>query len=189
MFVFILSQNLINFRFFSYFMKNENHLSWDTYFMSVAVLSSFRSKDKKTQTGACIVNSNKRIVGVGYNGLPKGLDDNNSQFWNDDDNDVLNSKHTFVIHAEQNAIHNRISQSLENSTLYVTLFPCKECTKSICQVGIKKVIYLFKKPHHEEENEAVNIMLKSAGIEIVTFSDLKLKDKDFINNLIEIYTK
>lgn len=170
-------------------MKTENHLTWDTYFMSVAVLSSFRSKDKKTQTGACIVNDNKRIVGVGYNGLPKGLDDNNPSFWNDDDDDVLNSKHTYVIHAEQNAIHNKISQNIENSTLYVTLFPCKECAKSICQVGIKKVVYLSKKPHHEDENKAVEIMFKGAGIGIICFNDLKLKDNDFINNLIGIYKK
>ncbi len=168
-------------------MKKEKYMSWDTYFMSIAVLSSFRSKDKKTQTGACIANENKRIVGVGYNGLPKGLDDNNPLFWQDeDDNSVINSKHTYVIHAEQNAIHNRISQSIENSTLYVTLFPCKECAKSICQTGIKKVIYLDVKPHHEEENKAVKLMFDMAGVKHIKYEELNIEDKNFIKKLEEI---
>lgn len=168
-------------------MKRENYLSWDAYFMSVALLSSFRSKDKKTQNGACIVNKDKRVVGVGYNGLTKGLDDDNSQFWNDeDDNDILNSKHTYVVHAELNAIHNRISQDLNGATMYATLFPCKECAKSICQVGISKVVYLTVKPHHETENEAVKIMFKGAGVEYGKFDELNIKDTDFINKLKEL---
>jgi len=154
-------------------MKKEKHMSWDTYFMSVALLSSFRSKDNKTQSGACIVNTENRVVGVGYNGLPKGLDDNNPQFWTDsDDTNILYSKHTYVIHAEQNAIHNKISQNIENSTLYVTLFPCKECAKPIAQTGIKKVIYLNKKPHHKEENKAVEIMFEGAKVKIIKFNEL-----------------
>jgi len=168
-------------------MKSENYLSWDTYFMSVAILSSMRSKDNKTKTGACIVNKNNRIIGVGYNGLPKGLSDDDQRFWCDDDDcDILNSKHTYIIHAEQNAIYNKISQNIENSTLYVTLMPCTDCAKSICQVGIKKVIYLTKKPHHEEENKAVEIMFTSAKIELIEFNNLQIKDKEFITKLKNI---
>ena len=53
-------------------MKRDNYISWDKYFMGVAVLSAMRSKDPNTQVGACIVNPQKRIVGIGYNGFPKG---------------------------------------------------------------------------------------------------------------------
>ncbi len=167
-------------------MKKEKYMSWGTYFMSIALLSSFRSKDKKTQTGACIVNQENRIIGIWYNGLPRGLDDNNPLFWEDKDNSILHSKHTYVIHAEQNAIHNSLSQSLENTSLYVTLFPCKECAKSICQRGIKKVIYWVIKPHHEEENQAVLTMFHSAQIECISFENLKLTDTNFIEKLYEI---
>lgn len=162
-------------------MKKEKYMSWDCYFMAVAILSSFRSKDKKTQNGACIVNAHKRIVGVGYNGLPRGLSDELPHVWEDeDDKNIYCSKHTYVIHAEQNAIHNRISQNLEDATLYVTQFPCKECTKSIVQVGIKKVVYLRKKLNHEEENKAAELMFRSAEIEYISFNDLDIEDKEFV---------
>ena len=55
--------------------KRNDYLSWDEYFMSVALLSALRSKDPNTQVGACIVNEEKRIVGVGYNGFPSGCSD------------------------------------------------------------------------------------------------------------------
>lgn len=56
-------------------MKRENYISWDTYFMSIAKLSSLRSKDPSTQVGACIVSSDNRILSIGYNGAPNGFDD------------------------------------------------------------------------------------------------------------------
>lgn len=167
-------------------MKKESYLSWDAYFMSVAVLSSFRSKDKKTQTGACIVDLDNKIVGVGYNGLPQGLDDNDSRFWSDDDTDVINSKHTYVVHAEQNAIHNKIAQNIKGGTLYVTLFPCKECAKSIIQTGISKVVYIDVKPHHEEFNSAVKLMFDKCSVKYEKFSELDISDEEFIDKLLKI---
>ena len=56
-------------------MKRNDYISWDEYFMGVAILSSKRSKDPSTQVGACIVNKDKKIVGIGYNGFPHGVDD------------------------------------------------------------------------------------------------------------------
>lgn len=88
-------------------MRKEKFMSWDAYFLSVALLSSFRSKDPKTQNGACVVDNDRKIVGIGYNGLPIGLDDTDPRFWTDhDDSDKENSKHTYVVHAERNAIYN-----------------------------------------------------------------------------------
>ena len=56
-------------------MKREDYISWDAYFMGLAILSSKRSKDPNTKVGACIVNPNKKIVGIGYNGFPNGCSD------------------------------------------------------------------------------------------------------------------
>ena len=55
--------------------KREDYISWDEYFMGVALLSAMRSKDPNTQVGACIVNDDNRIVSVGYNGFPRGCSD------------------------------------------------------------------------------------------------------------------
>ena len=165
------------------FMKRENYLSWDTYFMSIALITSFRSKDSKTQTGSCIVSDKNIILGVGYNGLPKGLDDNDKRFWGDrDDNDTINSKHSYVIHSEVNAILNS-SQNLENSKIYVTSFPCSNCSKFIIQSGIKQIIYLNKK---ESSNPSVDLMLKEAKIKVINFNDLELRDKPFIQNILKL---
>lgn len=167
-------------------MKKENYLSWESYFMSIAVLSSFRSKDPKTQTGACIVDSNKKIIGIGYNGLPIGTPDSD-EYWNDsDDSDVENSKHTYVVHAEKNAIYNSMAHDLTGSTLYVTLFPCNICAQAIVQVGIKKVIYLDIKDHHNGHNNSVMKMFNNANIKVESFKELDIKDKGFIKKMYGI---
>jgi len=114
----------------------ENYINWDSYFMGIAILSSMRSKDPNTQVGACIVNEDKRIVGVGYNGLPKGCDD--KEFPWERDGEFLNTKYPYVCHAELNAILNSI-KSLKDCIIYVALFPCHECTKAIIQSGIKEI--------------------------------------------------
>lgn len=157
-------------------MKRENYISFEEYFMGLCILSSFRSKDKKTQTGACIVDSENKIVGVGYNGLPKGLDDNNERFWKDeDDNDSVNSKHSYVIHAESNAILNS-HKNLKEMKIYTKLFPCSNCAKLIIQSGIKEVIYLDKKKKASKE---VDLMFEHAKIKIRRFED----KKEFIKKL------
>jgi dCMP deaminase len=118
-------------------MKRKDYLSWEEYFMGLALLSAERSKDPKTQVGACIIDSNKKIISVGYNGAPTGFNDDLIP-WDTD------AKHLYVCHAELNAILNA-GKSLENCTLFVTLFPCNECAKIIIQSGIKEVIYLNDK--------------------------------------------
>lgn len=123
-------------------MKRTDYISWDKYFMGVALLSSLRSKDPNTQVGACIVNQKKRIVGIGYNGFPYGCSDDDFPWENNQD--FLNSKYPYVVHAEANAILNS-SCSLEEATLYVSLFPCNECAKLIIQSGIKEIVYLSNK--------------------------------------------
>ena len=79
-------------------------ISWDEYFMGVALFSAYRSKDPHTQVGACIVNEDKHIVGVGYNGMPNGCDDHEYPWGRT--GEFAEQKYPYVVHAELNAILN-----------------------------------------------------------------------------------
>lgn len=127
--------------------KRANVISWDEFFMRVAVAAALRSKDPNTQVGACIAGTDHRILSVGYNGTPTGLDDEDFPWETTDD--PLTDKHNYVIHAEANAILNfRGSlKELTGATVYVTLFPCQECAKMLVQAGIGEVVYLDDKYH------------------------------------------
>lgn len=141
--------------------KRESYLSWGDYFMGLALLSAKRSKDPNTQVGACIVNENKKIISVGYNGMPIGCSDDAFP-WSREGED-LNTKYPYVVHAELNAILNS-KVDLSNCTIYVTMFPCNECTKAIIQSGIKHMIYLTNKYPDSTAVKASMKMLDSAGI-------------------------
>lgn len=119
--------------------QNDN-MDWNEYFMSIAIVSSLRSKDPSKKVGCCIVdNTTKRIISIGYNGFPRGCND--SQLSWAKDGDWLDQKYPYVVHAEANAIVNA-NKAMSNSTLYVTLFPCNECAKLMIQAGIKHFFYL-----------------------------------------------
>ncbi|MGM9961271.1 MAG: deoxycytidylate deaminase [Allobaculum sp.] len=145
-------------------MKRTSVLSWDQYFMGMAHLAAFRSKDPNTQVGACIVNPQKRVVGLGYNGFPKGCSDD-VYSW-ERQGEFLETKYPYVVHAELNAILNSI-QNLAGCTLYVSLFPCNECAKAIIQSGISKVIYESDKYCGSQDNLASKRMFDDAGVEYI----------------------
>ena len=144
--------------------KRQDYISWDEYFMIIAKVSALRSKDPNTQVGACIVNEEKKIVGVGYNGFPNGCSDDEFPWSRESEEGQLETKYPYVVHAEANAILNRISASLKNCTLYCCLFPCNECAKLIIQAGITKVIYAEDKYHDEWQWVAARKMFYAAGI-------------------------
>ncbi|MGL4786014.1 MAG: deoxycytidylate deaminase [Cetobacterium sp.] len=143
--------------------KRANYIDWDEYFMGVAILSAKRSKDPGTQVGACIVTPDKRIVGVGYNGLPSGCSDD--EFPWDREGDFLNSKYAYVCHAELNAILNS-TKNLKGCTIYVDLFPCNECAKSIIQSGISEIVYLSDKYNNTDSNTASKKLLNSDNVKL-----------------------
>jgi dCMP deaminase len=134
-------------------MKRTDYISWDEYFMGVALLSAQRSKDPNTQVGACIVNPDKKIVGVGYNGFPSGCDDDVLPW--EREGSFLETKYPYVCHAE--------------------LFPCNECAKAIIQSGIKEIVYLSDKYDGTDSVVASKRMLNQAG---VTMRKLKLDRED-----------
>lgn len=145
--------------------KRKDYISWDEYFMGIAVLSSMRSKDPNTQVGACIVSPEKKIIGVGYNGFPIGCSDDELPWARE--GEWIDTKYPYVCHAELNAILNSPISSLKGATLYVALFPCNECAKAIIQTGIRKVIYLSDKYRDTDATKASRKMMESAGIELV----------------------
>lgn len=142
--------------------KRQDYLSWDEYFMSVAYLASMRSKDPNTQVGACIVDSNNKILSMGYNGFPMGCSDDEFP-WARDGED-FDSKYFYVTHSELNAILNYRGGSLEGSKLYVTLFPCNECAKACIQAGIKTIVYDSDKYATTPATLASKRMLDAAGV-------------------------
>jgi dCMP deaminase len=142
--------------------KRTDYLSWDEYFMGVALLSAQRSKDPNTQVGACIVNTKNKIVGVGYNGFPTGCSDDEFP-WNRE-GEYLETKYPYICHAELNAVINKISADLYDCRLYVALFPCNECAKVIIQAGMTEVIYLSDKYAETDAVKASRRMFQAAGV-------------------------
>merc|ERR1711972_372915 len=137
----------------------------DEYFMSVAFLTSMRSKDPSTQVGACIVNQDNRIVGVGYNGFPSGIPDEALPWEKSSPQGLLETKYPYVCHAELNAVLNKNVESAKGCRLYSTLFPCAECAKVIIQAGIKHVIYASDKNRNSVTAKASSRMFKLAGVQ------------------------
>ena len=161
--------------------KRQDYISWDEYFMAVAKLSAMRSKDPHTQVGACIVSNDNRILSIGYNGAPNGFNDEKFP-WGREGN-PLETKYLYVVHAERNAILNYRGsrKDLENSKIYVDLFPCNECAKEIIQAGIKEVVYLSDKYADTDETIASKKLLDSCNVQ---YRKIDLKDsKEFVIKL------
>ena len=144
--------------------KRSDVITWDEFFMKVAVAASQRSKDPNTQVGACIADTNHRILSVGYNGTPQQIDDDDFPWATTDD--PLTDKHSYVVHAEANAILNYrgSNKDLQGATIYVTLFPCNECAKFLVQIGVGEVVYLSDKYDGTVGNQISKRILDSCGV-------------------------
>lgn len=153
--------------------KRSDYLSWDEYFMGVAIMSAMRSKDPNTQVGACIVSQNNRILSMGYNGFPDGCSDDLFPWGRE--GDALENKYFFSTHSELNAILNYRGGSLEGTKMYVTLFPCNECAKAIIQAGIKTIIYDSDKYADTSAVVASKRMLKASGVEYYPYQHTNRK--------------
>ena len=144
-------------------MKRNDYISWDEYFMGIALLAAMRSKDPSTQVGACIVDENNIILSTGSNGFPKGCSDEEFP-WERDGEDELSTKYPFVTHSELNAILNYRGGSLVGAKIYVSLFPCNECAKAIIQAGIRTVVYDSDKYGSSASTRASKKMFDAAGV-------------------------
>ena len=158
-------------------MKRKDYISWDEYFMGIAMLAARRSKDPSTQVGACIVSPDNIIISPGYNGMPKGCSDDEYPW----DREGSDTKYPYVVHAELNAVLNANGRDLRGSKLYVALFPCNECAKAIIQSGIREVCYLSDKYADTMMNLVSKRMLDAAGVKYTRMrTDLKELVLDFV---------
>jgi len=149
--------------------KRKNYLDWDETFILMTHLIAKRSKDPSTQVGACVVNDKNIVVGLGYNGFPRGCHDDKFPWCRD--GEVLDKKYTFVVHAEANAIMNA-NTSVEGCRIYVNLFPCNECAKLLIQSGIKEIIYVSDKYAELDIFKAARKMFEVAGVKTRQYTPL-----------------
>ena len=152
--------------------------------MATAVLWAARSKDPSSQVGAVFVNEHGRIISIGYNGAPNNWPDEEFPWGRDKENGLNNTKYPYVVHAEMNGILNYMGAGVDfnNSTLFVTLFPCPDCAKFLSQRGIKKVIYLsdkynltgkeFEEKYNFDGNIASKRTLNECGIEFIPYESI-----------------
>ena len=154
-------------------MKRIGYLSWDGYFMGIALLSAQRSKDSNTQVGACIVSEENKILSVGYNGMPIGCSDDEMPWGKE--GEALDTKYPYVCHAELNAILNYNGGSLKGAKLYTTLFPCNECAKAIIQSGIKEIVYLEDK---YATTDSVKASKKMFDLVHISYKPYKIENKN-----------
>ncbi|CAK9199930.1 unnamed protein product [Sphagnum troendelagicum] len=155
--------------------KREGYLSWDDYFMSIAFLSAKRSKDPNRQVGACIVSQDRVILGIGYNGFPRGCSDDELPWAKVSvHGDPLETKYPYVCHAEVNAILNKNHASAAGQRLYVTLFPCNECAKVIIQAGIAEVVYFADKGVHTDNKIGGNETAYVASRKLLAMAGVKV---------------
>lgn len=145
---------------------SENQLKWDRRFLELTDLVRSWSKDPSSKVGAVIVNDDRVVVGMGYNGFPRGCDDS-PEIYAD-----RSKKLARVVHAELNAILNA-NGSTKNTTLYLSGFngpPCDRCSAHIIQAGIKRVVYLDtgeELPERwKEQIETSFDMLAEAGVAV-----------------------
>jgi len=141
--------------------KRQNSISWDEYFMGIAVLSSMRSKDPDSQVGAAIRSPENILLGTGYNGLPYGYNDDEFE-WSREGG-ILVNKYGPVVHAELNSILNSIG-NLKDCIIYSFLFPCHECAKPIIQKKFSEVVYLSDKYNGTDSNILAKRMFREAEI-------------------------
>ena len=136
---------------------------WDERFLKLCEHVSQWSKDPRTKVGACVVNDDKQVIGLGYNGFPRGVLDIESRY------EDRRTKLLLVAHAERNALDNCFV-SPKGSTLYVTLPPCNECAKSIIQRGIKRVVAVLNNDRPQDNADITKLMFAEAGVIYETLS-------------------
>lgn len=154
-------------------------LKWDERFIELARLVATWSKDPSTKTGAVIIDTKRRVVGIGFNGFPRGVKDSESRY---QDREL---KYKLVVHCEANAILNA-NGSVVGCTIYTTKMPCTECTKLIIQAGLLHVVIPWQDPYDESvkrwrEDAAISkVMLQEAR---VVLHELPESDADKLKKL------
>lgn len=139
----------------------QDAISWDECFMRMTHVIAERSKDPSTQVGAVLVNEKNVVLGMGYNGFPRGVA-NDALPW-EREGKYADTKYAYICHAEENAVYNA-SGATEGCRVYCNLFPCNECAKTIIQKGVREVIFESDKYHDTDACVAARRLLEAAGV-------------------------
>jgi dCMP deaminase len=162
-----------------------NRPDWDSYFMALCFVISQRSIDPDTKHGCVVIDEDKTILSVGYNGPPRGCNDSAVPL-------KRPQKYDWLSHSEINAITNaaRSGVSLKNSSFYITGYPCEKCIREIINVGANKVIYgpIKSRCVTAETLDVINRMLNGQNIEMINFenADVTLQ---IIKNTVSYFIK
>ncbi|XP_054721808.1 deoxycytidylate deaminase-like [Uloborus diversus] len=162
--------------------KDRNYLPWNDYFMSLSYLIAAGSRHPVTKVGACIINEDNKVISVGYNGMPNGIDEAMLS-WEETESSSA-TKNPYVVHAEMNAIMNGKHIDFMNCKMFVTEFPCSECAKLIIQAGIKEVFYAEKRKSLTKEIMIPTMkMFDLAGVSLKYFQPSIKKLKIDLHNV------
>lgn len=142
-------------------LPRANAISWDECFMRIAHVIAERSKDPSSQVGSVIADQNNVVVGLGYNGFPRGID--NGKFPWEREGKFLDTKYAYVCHAEENAVYNS-NIPVKGCKVYATMFPCNECAKMLVQNGVAEIIYELNKYPDNDIFIAAQRLFDAAGI-------------------------
>lgn len=174
-------------------MEKRKEINWDEYFMKMAEFVKIKSKDRSTQVGAVVVGNGHAVLSMGYNGFPRGVND---------DIDLRHerpTKYLFTEHAERNAIYSaaRNGVSLLGSTIYITGggFACADCARAIIQAGIKEAIGMegkfCGKGSWEESCRVGEEMMLEAGMNLILLNNKyeRMIGKNSIGDVSYLKTK
>lgn len=143
-----------------------NHINWDTFFMSLVYLVAMKSKDRSTHVGCVVVDDNNTIRSLGYNGFPRGVDDEIEERHD------RPAKYLYTEHAERNAVYNARTD-LSGCIVYVNFLPCADCARAIIQAGIKEVVVhkkfseAYQTNQFDESHKATLEMLNEVDINVI----------------------
>ena len=166
---------------------NKKQREWDEYFMKIAETVALKSKDPSTKVGCAIVDKNKRVISLGYNGLIQGADESKMTL------SERPMKYLLAIHAEMNAVI-FAHQDLSGCTIYSPIATCENCLKYCLQAGIKRFVYKELRVHsaatdpkksmmNTDADEAVIRMLASLpDVETLNLSNGKTYTEDILSS-------
>ena len=151
--------------------------NWDQRFIDMAYMVASWSKDPSTKCGAVITDDKNRMLSIGFNGFPRGVDDDPERYNNREE------KYKFVVHSEKNAILNS-RHDLDGATLYVVpMPPCSQCAAAIVQAGIKKVVTILPTEDQisrwELDFTVMRTIFEETGVEMIYFNKIDEPDHIF----------
>ena len=138
---------------------------WDKRFLDLASHISTWSKDPSTKVGCVVVGEDREIRSTGFNGFPRGIEDNEERLADRE------QKYPLICHAEENAIMHaaRTGVSLKGNTAYVTWPPCSRCTRSLIRAGVSEVVYpadIDIPDRWQDDFATASAMMEEAGVKV-----------------------